>query len=116
MNMLFEQMAYQQSNNILIRELKIRRDSNVSVSFHTMLPIQCCAFCFLISGMPGLAAFAGFHEVCSPKKGEYVFVSAASSAVGQLVGQFAKLMDCYIVGSAGSKEKASSHYLADFLL
>ncbi|KAK4566126.1 hypothetical protein RGQ29_002364 [Quercus rubra] len=43
--------------------------------------------------------------VCSPKKGEYVFISAASGAVGQLVGQFAKLMGCYVVGSAGSKEK-----------
>ncbi|KAM4105655.1 hypothetical protein ACB094_04G008100 [Castanea mollissima] len=56
-------------------------------------------------GMPGMTAYAGFHEVCSPKKGEYVFVSAASGAVGQLVGQFAKLLGCYVVGSAGSKEK-----------
>lgn len=60
-------------------------------------------------GMPGLSAYAGFHEVCSPSKGEYVFVSAASGAVGQLVGQFAKLMGCYVVGAAGSKEKVSSH-------
>ncbi|KAI3888059.1 hypothetical protein MKW92_052771 [Papaver armeniacum] len=37
--------------------------------------------------------------------GESVYVSAASGAVGQLVGQFAKLMGCYVVGSAGSKEK-----------
>lgn len=58
-------------------------------------------------GMPGLTAYAGFYEICSPKKGEYVFVSAASGAVGQLVGQFAKLLGCYVVGSAGSKEKAS---------
>ncbi|RWR96740.1 2-alkenal reductase NADP+-dependent-like protein [Cinnamomum micranthum f. kanehirae] len=53
-------------------------------------------------GMPGLTAYVGFHEICSPKKGELVFVSAASSAVGQLVGQFVKLMGCYVVGSAGS--------------
>ncbi|XP_054817420.1 2-alkenal reductase (NADP(+)-dependent)-like isoform X4 [Prosopis cineraria] len=58
-----------------------------------------------ILGMPGLTAYAGFHEICAPKKGETVFVSAASGAVGQLVGQFAKLMGCYVVGSAGSKEK-----------
>ncbi|XXG44549.1 hypothetical protein AAC387_Pa01g4318 [Persea americana] len=56
-------------------------------------------------GMPGLTAYAGFYEVCSPKTGEYVFVSAASGAVGQLVGQFAKLMGCYVVGTAGSNEK-----------
>ncbi|XP_075663505.1 2-alkenal reductase (NADP(+)-dependent)-like [Castanea sativa] len=55
--------------------------------------------------MPGLTAYGGFYEVCSPKKGEYVFISAASGAVGQLVGQFAKLLGCYVVGSAGSKEK-----------
>ncbi|OVA11906.1 Alcohol dehydrogenase superfamily [Macleaya cordata] len=58
-----------------------------------------------ILGMPGITAYAGFHELSSPKKGEYVYVSAASGAVGQLVGQFAKLMGCYVVGSAGSKEK-----------
>ncbi|KAF8388648.1 hypothetical protein HHK36_027325 [Tetracentron sinense] len=56
-------------------------------------------------GMPGFTAYAGFYEVCSPKKGEYVFVSAASGAVGQLVGQLAKLQGCYVVGSAGSSQK-----------
>ncbi|KAL7176721.1 hypothetical protein ACSBR2_030132 [Camellia fascicularis] len=55
--------------------------------------------------MPGIVAYAGFYVVCSPKQGEYVFVSAASGAVGQLVGQFAKLLGYYVVGSAGTKEK-----------
>ncbi|WMV10415.1 hypothetical protein MTR67_003800 [Solanum verrucosum] len=58
-----------------------------------------------ILGMPGMTAYVGFYEICSPKKGETVFVSAASGAVGQLVGQFAKMLGCYVVGSAGSKEK-----------
>jgi NADPH-dependent curcumin reductase CurA len=57
--------------------------------------------------MPGMTAYCGFYELCSPEKGEYVFVSAASGAVGQLVGQFAKLLGCYVVGSAGSQEKVS---------
>lgn len=57
------------------------------------------------AGMPGFTAYAGFFEVCSPKKGEYVFVSAASGAVGQLVGQLAKLHGCYVVGSAGTSQK-----------
>ncbi|XP_030939844.1 NADP-dependent alkenal double bond reductase P2-like [Quercus lobata] len=52
-----------------------------------------------------MTAYVGFYELCSPKKGEYVFVSSAFGAVGQLVGQLAKLMGCYVVGSAGSKEK-----------
>ncbi|KAG9446851.1 hypothetical protein H6P81_012979 [Aristolochia fimbriata] len=56
-------------------------------------------------GMPGFTAYAGFYEVCAPKKGESVFVSAASGAVGQLVGQLAKLHGCFVVGSAGTKQK-----------
>lgn len=52
-----------------------------------------------------MTAYIGFYEICSPKKGQYVFISAASGAVGQLVGQSAKLQGCYVVGSAGSKEK-----------
>ena len=59
-------------------------------------------------GMPGMTAYAGFYEICTPKKGETVFISAASGAVGQLVGQFATLLGCYVVGSAGSKEKVSA--------
>ncbi|OWM84779.1 hypothetical protein CDL15_Pgr027566 [Punica granatum] len=58
-------------------------------------------------GMPGLTAYIGFFEICTPKKGETVFISAASGAVGQLVGQFAKLLGCYVVGTAGSKEKVN---------
>ncbi|KAL5781035.1 hypothetical protein ACOSP7_006064 [Xanthoceras sorbifolium] len=61
-----------------------------------------------ILGMPGLTAYVGFFEICSPKTGEHVFVSAASDAVGQLVGQFAKLLGCHVVGSAGSREKRST--------
>ncbi|PON50581.1 Alcohol dehydrogenase superfamily, zinc-type [Trema orientale] len=74
---------------------------------HTDVPLS---YYTGILGMPGMTAYAGFYEVCSPKKGEYVFVSAAFSAVGQLVGQFAKLMGCYVVGSAGSKEKVSHNH------
>ncbi|XP_047154912.1 2-alkenal reductase (NADP(+)-dependent)-like [Vigna umbellata] len=69
---------------------------------HTDVPLS---YYTGILGMPGLTAYVGFFEVGSPKKGENVFISAASGAVGQLVGQFAKLTGCYVVGSAGSKEK-----------
>jgi hypothetical protein len=58
-----------------------------------------------ILGMPGLTAYVGFYDLSSPKAGEKVFISAASGAVGQLVGQFAKMHGCYVVGSAGSKQK-----------
>ncbi|KAG7623823.1 putative 2-alkenal reductase (NAD(P)(+)) [Arabidopsis thaliana] len=69
---------------------------------HTDVPLS---YYTGLLGMPGMTAYAGFYEICSPKKGETVFVSAASGAVGQLVGQFAKIMGCYVVGSAGSNEK-----------
>ncbi|CAH9080580.1 unnamed protein product [Cuscuta epithymum] len=73
---------------------KIQADSDIPLSYHLGL-----------LGMPGFTAYAGFYEVCKPKSGDYVFVSAASGAVGQLVGQLAKLHGCYVVGSAGTKEK-----------
>ncbi|KAJ9558678.1 hypothetical protein OSB04_013292 [Centaurea solstitialis] len=69
---------------------------------HTDVPLS---YYTGILGMPGMTAYVGLYEICAPKKGERVFVSAASGAVGQLVGQFAKLSGCYVVGSAGTKEK-----------
>ncbi|KAK4481192.1 hypothetical protein RD792_012073 [Penstemon davidsonii] len=58
-----------------------------------------------VLGSSGLTAYGGFFEICKPKKGEKVFVTAASGSVGMLVGQYAKLFGCYVVGSAGSKQK-----------
>uniref|UniRef100_A0A0E0MKU0 Enoyl reductase (ER) domain-containing protein n=1 Tax=Oryza punctata TaxID=4537 RepID=A0A0E0MKU0_ORYPU len=60
-----------------------------------------------VLGMPGLTAYVGFFEISKPKKGDYVFISAASGAVGQIVGQLAKITGCYVVGSAGSDEKVN---------
>ena len=65
--------------------------------------------------MLDFSAYACFFEVCSLKKGEYIFVSIAYGVLGQLVGQFANLMGCYIVGSAESKEKASQTLLSTTL-
>ncbi|XP_057457376.1 NADPH-dependent oxidoreductase 2-alkenal reductase-like isoform X3 [Lotus japonicus] len=73
-------------------------------NFYTHLELKCHCFVYL-SGRAGITAYGGFFEMGSPKKGENVFVSAASGAVGQLVGQFAKLTGCYVVGSAGTKDK-----------
>ncbi|KAG0562119.1 hypothetical protein KC19_9G119900 [Ceratodon purpureus] len=56
-------------------------------------------------GMPGFTAYVGIYEILKPKKGETIFVSAASGAVGQMVGQLAREAGLYVVGSAGSQEK-----------
>lgn len=56
-------------------------------------------------GMPGLTAYFGLLEVAGAKQGETVVVSAASGAVGQVVGQIAKLKGCRAVGIAGGPDK-----------
>jgi NADPH-dependent curcumin reductase CurA len=56
-------------------------------------------------GMPGWTAYFGLLEVGQPKAGETVVVSAASGAVGSIVGQIAKLKGCRAVGIAGGAEK-----------
>lgn len=56
-------------------------------------------------GMPGLTAYSSLYEIGKPKKGETLFVSAASGAVGQIVGQLAKHEGLKVVGSVGSDEK-----------
>ncbi|KAL8216967.1 hypothetical protein R6Q57_023804 [Mikania cordata] len=73
---------------------KIQQDDDIPLSYHVGL-----------LGMPGFTAYAGFYEVCAPKKDDCVYISAASGAVGQLVGQLAKLHGCYVVGSAGTSHK-----------
>ena len=55
--------------------------------------------------MPGMTAFFGLLHVGKPMPGDTVVVSAASGAVGQLVGQIAKIAGCNVVGIAGGKEK-----------
>lgn len=56
-------------------------------------------------GMPGLTAYSSLYEIGKPKKGETIFISAASGAVGQLVGQLAKHEGMTVIGSVGSDEK-----------
>jgi NADPH-dependent curcumin reductase len=58
-----------------------------------------------VAGMPGATAWVGLIEHCQPKVGETVVVSAASGAVGSIVGQLAKLQGCRAVGIAGGKAK-----------
>ena len=66
-----------------------------------------------VLGMPGLTAYFGLLEVGRVKPGEVVVVSAASGAVGAVVGQIALLMGCTVIGTAGSDEKVA--YIVDEL-
>jgi NADPH-dependent curcumin reductase CurA len=56
-------------------------------------------------GMPGLTAYSSLYAIGKPKKGETIFVSAASGAVGQIVGQLAKHEGLRVIGSVGSDDK-----------
>ena len=58
-----------------------------------------------VLGMPGATAFAGVTEICVPKKGETLVVSAESGAVGSVAGQLAKRAGARVVGIAGGAEK-----------
>ncbi len=58
-----------------------------------------------VLGMPGMTAYFGLLEVGQPKAGETVVVSGAAGAVGQTVGQLAKVKGCRAVGIAGGPEK-----------
>ena len=67
-----------------------------------LVPLSCYVG---VVGMPGGTAWIGLLEHCQPKAGETVVVSAASGAVGSVVGQIAKLQGCRAVGIAGGKAK-----------
>ncbi|KAF7902868.1 hypothetical protein EAF00_002770 [Botryotinia globosa] len=56
-------------------------------------------------GMPGLTAYSSFYEIGKPVKGETIFISSASGAVGAVVGQLAKHEGLKVIGSVGSDDK-----------
>ena len=64
-------------------------------------------------GMPGMTAYFGLLDVGAPQPGQTVVVSAASGAVGALVGQIARIKGCRAVGLAGGPEKCA--YVRDTL-
>ena len=66
-----------------------------------------------VLGMPGHTAYVGLLDIGKPKANETVVVSAASGAVGAVVGQIARITGCRVVGVAGAKEKCD--YVVDEL-
>lgn len=66
-----------------------------------------------IMGMPGLTAYGGLLKAGGYKDGETLFVSAASGAVGSVVGQIARIKGGIAIGSAGSDKKVK-HLVEEF--
>ncbi|EOA9567862.1 NADP-dependent oxidoreductase [Staphylococcus aureus] len=66
-----------------------------------------------VLGMPGQTAYHGLLDIGQPKAGDTVVVSAASGAVGSVVGQIAKIKGCRVVGIAGGDKKVN--YLTETL-
>lgn len=64
-------------------------------------------------GMPGVTAWYGLNRICEAKAGQTIAVSAASGAVGSVVGQLAKATGCRAVGFAGGPDKC--RYVIDEL-
>lgn len=58
-----------------------------------------------VVGMPGRTAWFGLQRVGKPRAGETVVVSAASGAVGSVVGQLGKILGLRVVGVAGGAAK-----------
>lgn len=66
-----------------------------------------------VLGMPGFTAWIGFLEHGKPRAGETLVVSAATGAVGAVVGQLGRRAGLRVVGVAGGSEKCA--YAVDAL-
>jgi hypothetical protein len=58
-----------------------------------------------VLGMPGMTGYFGLMDVGQPKAGETLLVSGAAGAVGQTVGQLARIKGLRAVGIAGGPAK-----------
>jgi NADPH-dependent curcumin reductase len=89
-------------------------DANVRGAIHKVDTTHIPLSAYLGSvGMPGVTGWYGLVKIINPKAGETVVVSAASGAVGSVVGQLAKARGCRVVGFAGGADKCK--YVVDEL-
>ena len=89
-------------------------DANVRGAIHKVDTTHIPLSAYLGSvGMPGVTGWYGLVKIINPKVGETVVVSAASGAVGSVVGQLAKARGCRVVGFAGGADKC--RYVVDEL-
>lgn len=85
----------------LIPEAEFRRSGLFKIDPRAGTPTQWLN----VLGMPGMTGYFGLLDVGQPKPGETVVVSGAAGAVGQTVGQLAKIKGCRVVGIAGGPAK-----------
>ncbi|CAN5914218.1 NADP-dependent oxidoreductase [soil metagenome] len=85
----------------LVRESEIKRTGLAKIDLSMGTPTQWLN----VLGMPGMTGYFGLMDVGQPKPGETVVVSGAAGAVGQTVGQIAKIKGCRVVGIAGGAAK-----------
>jgi NADPH-dependent curcumin reductase CurA len=79
-------------------------EGDIRVVDATHIPLQ--AFLGPV-GMPGVTAWYGLNKIIAPKKGETIVVTAATGAVGSVVGQLARFAGARTVGVAGGAEKCA---------
>ncbi len=60
-----------------------------------------------VLGMPGITAWVGLNEIAEAQGGETIVVSAATGAVGSMVGQLAKAKGMRVIGVAGGADKCA---------
>ena len=85
----------------LIAEADIQRNGIFKIDTRLGSPTQWLN----VLGMPGMTGYFGLMDVGQPQAGETVVVSGAAGAVGQTVGQVAKILGCRVVGIAGGRGK-----------
>jgi NADPH-dependent curcumin reductase CurA len=85
----------------LIPAEQIRRSGLVKIDTHLGSETQWLN----VLGMPGMTGYFGLMDIGQPRAGETVVVSGAAGAVGQTVGQLAKIKGCRVVGIAGGADK-----------
>ena len=86
---------------ILVPQEQIARNGLVKIDLRVGTATQWLN----VLGMPGMTGYFGLMDVGQPQPGETVVVSGAAGAVGQTVGQLAKIKGCRVVGIAGGKAK-----------
>ena len=82
-------------------ERQLDRGELVAIDLRVAAPTQWLN----VLGMPGMTGYFGLMDVGKPQPGETVVVSGAAGAVGQTVGQLAKIKGCRAVGIAGGPAK-----------